>query len=268
MRRLRILDCYTYPYNNIILKAFQNRVVLMPLFSIRDWWLFDEKFEEELPSLENTELSGFASTHSLCSLSQFYAMSDNTKIKDVYSSPIEYISTYEEHKPKFKKVSVPSEITFEMRGTGYFVELSSNVLRHFNRLNGQNLLLVETCLMYDSLSHKDGSEIIQMYKEKLHKIPTEINNLSVTGDPLPKFVLCRNSQVLRLRKGNMKVLQIPDFPTLSKEFKYSRILLYYPLRPGQNIDTNRLGRILAIIFYLFEMKFYSDDYFFKEMLSL
>ena len=200
LRRLRILDCFTTPYNATILKAFEDKVEIVPLFSIREFWEFQDKFEENLPNFEDTEIFGLLSNHFLGPLTELYSLSDPKRIRDLKSSPIEYISTYEDHKPKFRKVSVPSEDTYELPGRGFFKKLSSNILRHFGRLNGQNLLLVETSLCYDVLRQKDADEILQLYKEKLDKIPDgEI--VGVYGQKLPLYVICDNNQILKLREA-------------------------------------------------------------------
>ena len=84
-----------------------------------------------------------------------------------------------------------------------------------------------------------GSEIYNLYKNKLDKIPP--GHLSGVYDEIfPTYILCDNTQVLRLRRKR-KCLQIPHFTTLSKEEKFARILLYYNIRPGQEIDVERLG---------------------------
>ena len=43
-----------------------------------------------------------------------------------------------------------------------------------------------------------------------------------------------------LRKRR-KVMMVPNFTVLSDAFKYAMILLYYPMKPNTNIDTERLG---------------------------
>ena len=63
---------------------------------------------------------------------------------------------------------------------------------------------------------------------------------------LPEYILCANGQVLRLRKKR-KILQIPHFHSLSKEHKYARTLLYFPLAPGQVIDIERIGLYIFFI---------------------
>ena len=134
---------------------------------------------------------------------------------------------------------MPTEDSYLFPGLGHFQQLSNNIHRHFSRLNGQHLLLVETVLWFDVLSQKDASDILSLYKEKLTKIPAGKVS-GVYGQVIPTYIVCKNDQILKLRK-RMKTLQIPQFAPLSKEFKFARVMLYFPLRPGQNIDSERLG---------------------------
>lgn len=199
----------------------------------------EEKYEEGLQDIENAEISNLLSTHTIVPLSELYALADPQKIKDIYSAPIEYLGLSETEKSKFRKIRVSTETSYEYPGSGHFQELSSTSKRHFNRLNAENLLLVETSLWYDKLKFDQAKEIFQIYKDKLNSIPTE-NIVSISGEKLPQYILSKNIEVLKLRK-KMKVLQTPDFIPYSKEDKYSRIMLYFPLKPGQKIDTDRLG---------------------------
>ena len=211
----------------------------MPLSSIHDWYRFEDKYAVVGPSLEDTEIEHLLSTHTLSPLIELYVLSDPNRIKDINSTTMEYISTFEDQKPKFKKVATPTDVSYSVEGVGFFEKLSSNVHRHMGRMNGENLLLVETCLYYDVLPKQDGNEIISAYKDNIHRIPNG-DITSVYDEIFPKYILCNKTQVLKLRKTR-KILQLPDFKANSKEEKYSRVLLFYPLRPGQNIDTDRLG---------------------------
>ena len=239
LKRNRILDCYTVPYNTVLLKAFQNTIETVPLYSIDEWWRFEEKYETEVSDYDSDELNNLAENHKLGTLTEIYALSDPNRIRDINSAPVEYVSAYEVNKPKFRKISVPTEDSYLFPGLGHFQQLSNNIHRHFSRLNGQHLLLVETVLWFDVLSQKDASDILSLYKEKLTKIPAGKVS-GVYGQVIPTYIVCKNDQILKLRK-RMKTLQIPQFAPLSKEFKFARVMLYFPLRPGQKIDSERLG---------------------------
>ena len=142
-------------------------------------------------------------------------------------------------------MAVRNEDCYEMPGAGFYKKLSNNILRHFDRMNAHNLLLVETNLWYDPLTEKDAIEIYNIYKDRLDRIPRSDTIKGVNGETFPTYILCGNKSVMRLRKSR-KVLQIPYFNTLSTEEKYARTLLYYPLRPGQSIIVDRLGRKIKI----------------------
>lgn len=249
MRRHRILDCFTLGYNPWLLKAFKSKQEIVPIFSDMAWWKFEEKYANKPPDLENTEIFDLLNSHFLSSITEMYALSDPFKIKDISSASLEYISTYETQKSKFKKVRVPSEDTYEFPGTGFFELLSNNVLRHFGRLNARDLLLVETSLWYDTMTRSDGDEMFNLYRQKLDKIP-DGRVIGINGGVFPTLILCQNKQVLKLR-SKRKVLHIPNFNPLSREEKYSRVLLFFPIQPGVTIDVERIGEIMKSLFQLF-----------------
>ena len=89
------------------------------------------------------------------------------------------------------------------------------------------------------MPQKDAADVLELYKAKLHKIPnSDIPGICVTR--LPTYIISSNDQVLKIRR-KLKVLQIPEFVPLSREEKYSKVLLFFPLKRGENIDTDRIG---------------------------
>ena len=140
------MDCYVIPYNQILLTAFQTRTEFRPLYKVNDWWSFEEKFEEELPDFTNTPIKDLLINHRVAPLSQLYGLSDPKRINDINAVPSQYISTYEKMKSKFKKVTISTETSFQFEGSQFFEMVSNNVLRHQGRLNGDKVLLVESCL--------------------------------------------------------------------------------------------------------------------------
>ena len=95
------------------------------------------------------------------------------------------------------------------------------------------------------MTSNEGLDIYNLYKEKLEKIPVG-DVFGIYNDPFPVYILCKNKQCLKLRKKR-KVMVLPHFQTLSKEDKFSRILLYYPMTPETMITTDRLGKELTIL---------------------
>ena len=254
MRRTRIQDCFILPYNGLILKAIQNKVHILPIQTVDEFWKMEEKYEDCLENLDTTEISPYLGNHTVASLPELYALADPVKIRDIYSTPIEYVALYEDAKPKFKKVKVPNESTFECPGFGYYQELSNNIQRHVGRLNAENLLLVETTLWYDKVRGLEASKIYELYQDRITSIPSG-DIVGIYGEKLPEYILCGNQHILKLRKKR-KVLKVPDFIPLSKEEKFSKIMLFFPLKPGQKIDTDRLGMHIHDIYpYLLNTQF-------------
>lgn len=239
LKRSHIMDCYIVPYNPTLLKAFSNRIEVVPLNSEFAWWDFEEKYSKNLPNLDNTILSELIESHSLVSVAELYALADTKKIHEIYSAPPAFISTHEINKPRFKKTTTKTDKTYEYPGNGFFEPLSSNVLRHIGRLNGEFLLLVESGLWYDLLPSTEGKKIFDLYKDKLDRIE-DSDVFGVYGSAFPKYLLCENTQVMKIRKSR-KLLVTPTFTTLSEEYKYAQVALFYPLKPRTSIDVDRIG---------------------------
>ena len=67
---------------------------------------------------------------------------------------------------------------------------------------------------------------------------TETSNLMKTGQ-LPELIICSNGDILKKRRC-MKVPKFPNYPVGSRKHKYSKILMLYPLLPGQDINEDQI----------------------------
>lgn len=208
--------------------------------SFSEWWQFEAKNAAITPTTyENPEITKLLASHRIVPLTEFLFLSDPHRFKDIFSSSTEFVSTYPERKSIFRKVTIPTDETFYVEGKGHFELLSNNIARHFCRLNAIELLLVETVLWFDLMPKQPGSEIYELYKDKTSKIPTG----TVTGiynTLLPTYILCKNFQVLKLRKSR-KTLKYPTFQPETEQYKFAKILLYYPFHPNTDIDTDKIG---------------------------
>lgn len=261
LKRNRILDCFVLPFNTYLLKAFRSKIHLLPVHSEFAWWEFEENFEKKLPEFDNPDIMETLKTHSIVSVPELYALSDTHKVFDILSSPSIFISTYQNQNPKFRKERVRSDDSYECPGKGFYKKLSSNTLRHFGRLNGKSLLLVETAIYYDLVPEIEGLKLFEIYERNLDKID-DSDLIAASGDIMPKLILCENKQVMKIRKKE-RIMQTPSFPTLSVEDKYAQILLYYPLRPKAEIDTTRLGKSFHLFMLLLTIIHVSDDYYYQ-----
>ena len=199
-----------------------------------------------MPNIQSNEINTMLSNHRIVNILELISISDCSKIKDIQSSSIEFISTYMQVKNKFKKAVITDEETYSTETKEIYNQLSSCTLRHESRRNGLELILAETALFYEPLNKKESKELIELYGDQINKIPlSEVE--SIYGEQkMPKFILSGKDQALRIRLKK-KVLEIPHFTQGSDEFKYSRILLYFPRLPNTSIDTNRLGKNLKQI---------------------
>ena len=246
LKRIQLIECYTTPYNPILLKAFDQRVDVLPVTSFHQWDIFQEKYSDTMPNIQSNEINTMLSNHRIVNILELISISDCSKIKDIQSSSIEFISTYMQVKNKFKKAVITDEETYSTETKEIYNQLSSCTLRHESRRNGLELILAETALFYEPLNKKESKELIELYGDQINKIPlSEVE--SIYGEQkMPKFILSGKDQALRIRLKK-KVLEIPHFTQGSDEFKYSRILLYFPRLPNTSIDTNRLGKNLKQI---------------------
>ena len=57
---------------------------------------------------------------------------------------------------------------------------------------------------------------------------------------MPEYILCETNEVLKIRKTR-NIIQTPNFSKESDNYKFSKVLLYYPTLPNAKIDIERLG---------------------------
>ena len=246
LKRSRIADCYVVPYNPVLLKAFKNKTEIQPISSESQWWDINDKYLPQPLQVDHPEITNGMHDHALIPVTEFLALSDPKRLSDIYSSPIAFISTFQKHRPKFRKVPTKTDETFQCQGMGHFIQLSSNVQRHVTRLNGKKLLLVETALWYDLIPAAESATIYNLYSEHIERIQ-DSNIISVYGENLPKYILSSNHQIMKVRQMR-KVMTIPHFNPLSDDSKYSRIMLFYPLQPNSVVNSERLGNVVKINF--------------------
>ena len=240
LKRKQLIESYTTPYNAQLLKAFKQRIEICPIHSYIQWDMFHQKYQDTFPELENTEVSKLLASHQLINIIELVSLCDSNKIRDLQSSRVEFVSTNINMNPRFKKTTIKDDKTFiNENDQDLFEKLSSNRIRHETRLNGTQLLLVETALWYDSLSKAESKEVYQFFNGNLKKIPkSEIP--SIYGEEnMPKYILCQDENVLKIR-SKKKVLETPIYPKDSLEYKISMTLLYYPLSANTSIDKDRI----------------------------
>ena len=100
---------------------------------------------------------------------------------------------------------------------------------------------METVIWFDFIGVERSKEVYELFAGNLELIPvSEVE--SVLGGFLPKFIICRNGDVLQIRKLS-KVLLLPN-PKSEYEMMYQKCLLYAPIRDEAELqaDTKEVYR--------------------------
>ena len=240
LKRANLLDSFTCPYNPFFIQAMLSPVAVTPVYGYSGSSSLN-KCDEILP--EDTVNPQVSSTHKQISLVEAFSLSDSRKFRNLSNSPMVYCNTNPEPQILFKKVPSQTDKTFKADGENGNFELCYNVVsRHKLRMNGGNLLLAETATHYEFVGNEESEDLFSLYSNKIDQIGSS-DTLGIVGDiKMPELILCNNEQVLRKRK-TMKILNYPTFEEGSLNFKYSRILLFYPLAAGRELSENDVDRL-------------------------
>ena len=135
-----------------------------------------------------------------------------------------------------RKVKEETDESYKFEGSeGFFEILSSNVSRHQQRRNGKHLLLAETCMNYDFVGRSKSEEVFEIFDQRLDKIPqSDVESIYEDTDGkklMPEYILCSNRHVMKIRK-RPKILMYHDFPDSTADFRRNKVMLFFPLKPG------------------------------------
>ena len=101
-------------------------------------------------------------------------------------------------------------------------------------------------MLYDFVGWSESEKLFEIYGDKISKIPqSEVQSIYENEDGakvMPTYILCRNKQVLKIRK-NKKVLQYREYNLSSPELKRSKVMLFFPISPGSNLTSNLIGKL-------------------------
>ena len=238
LKRGHLRDCITSVYNPFILLAMRAPTVVSPVLGVTRPRLSKcDKFlsEDGIPP-------NIVATHQQISLTEAYSLSDPRKFRELSSSPVIYCNTNPDAKTTFIKVREPTEQSFTADEINGHFEISYNVVkRHKCRMNGEGLLLSETASMYSYVGEAESKKLFPVYCDHLDKIP-QSETESISKSRLPDLILCSNKDVLKKRKRKA-VINFPSFESGSVKFKYSKILLFYPLAPDSEVSENDVERL-------------------------
>ena len=229
MKRNKLVECFTDPYNLWFIKAAKAAVKVDFLSSTRDFTSIIASNHLE----ENVELDPIPN-HSESSLLTAFSLLNVRKLNAKSSSVSEFLNTSFDARMIFKKVRVRSDKTYTVvNKPNELFELQQNFISRYNgRLNGGDLTLAEFTVWYET---SPKSELqYDLYSNKLDKItPSAIKQIQGEGF-LPELILCRNKDVMAKRNKKPKTLETIKFDESHFDYKFSKVILF---RNHQDIST-------------------------------
>ena len=235
-KRLSIKDSYTKAFNPFILGACESSMNIS-LDNNPDNFDNFLSSSKQISGIEGVTRADLLLSHRLVNLSEALSLSDKTKRRIKASSPSQFVNAKPNRLAIVKKAVVPSPNNYKLdRSNDYFEVVPDYITRHFNKTNGNNLL-VETCLWYQYIGQEESKKVFELYNERLDRVPdSEVK--SVMGGFLPKFLLCTNGDVLQIRK-RAQVLLFPQ-PKSEYEMMYQKCLLFSPIKHESELQESNL----------------------------
>ena len=239
IKRESLLSIFTSIYAPLILSAVQAKMKVSFINGMKSW-------ESSLSSRECSVLSRKIDpqlyfNHKEVSLVEFYSYADAKTCVDVSSNSITYVNTSVVRSPLFKISKEEGMETYRCEGNDDRYEIVySNVDRHRMRRNGENVLLAEVGLLYRFVGAKKSKELQNAFSDNVDGIPESDIKGAWNDTMLPKYILSANGDALELLRRR-HVLKYPSFSGVKS--RYSKVLLFYPLKPNELIELDELGII-------------------------
>ena len=238
LKRNRVLDSFTHIFNPFYLSAMKTTLEIVPTISFSDWTT--DNLPKIAPGLSEADVDEkVRATHSQISLYEAYSLFEPKIIRDISSVPVVYVNTNIDAKLCFVKTKERTETSFEAVGEGNFEVQHSIVSKHKMRLNGQNLLLSEVAMNYETVPAEESKQLFEIYKDQINKVPESETCCVVSQEKMPSVLICSNGSCLKIRKSP-KVLNYPTYETGSKKQRFSRVLLFYPHPPNFEINDDQI----------------------------
>ena len=229
MKRLKIVDCYVKPFNPLYLKSLNSPVMV----EITDNIEYFTRLVSEIKGNNAEQVDPqLLFSHRLVSLAEGVSLMDKTKKRLKSSTTTEFVNIKPFRKICFKKVYEDSEENFKVDGSDdKFQIIPNNISRHFDRINGEDLLLAESSSWYDYVGAVKSQEISQTFSNC--DVPLSDVKCVHSDSCMPEFLLCSNGDVLKKRKSQ-KILVFPK-PRSDYVEMYGRCLLYLNVKKEEEL---------------------------------
>ena len=249
LKRVRILDCFTKPFNNIYLKAANSCVLVMPVRGCKTWErLISFKEPKEPEVVEDGMDLAVIWSHQKISLAEAISLFDSRKKRIETSASTVFVNARQQRRTIFKKLNEVEEESFKIDGGIKNFEIVKTIIsRHFNRVNGKSLVLAESASWYEFPGVKESEELSKLYIEAGCEVPlSEIQGVASMEENLylPEYLLLKNGEVMK-KRPRQKVLTYPRFPECSYEESYSRLLLFYPLECEEELLSGNIRDLIC-----------------------
>ena len=232
LKRTMLLDCFTDPYCQVLLRSVEAPVIVKPISSVEEFssWLESDDTTANIPA------------HRKISIVEALATSDQHKLKQKSSPTTESVKVKESSYYVFQKTDEANEDSYIHDGKFYDL-LLSNVNKLDNRLNGRSLFLCEACSWYDYVGKEKSLPLFNVYKDKLDKVQ-ETDCTSLSGAKLPEYLITSSGHVMKKRRVP-KILKYETFNLDSPEHKYSQVLLFGKYEKIADLSEARVNEIFC-----------------------
>ena len=217
LRRTKMRDCFTRPFELNLLRGFNSEVEIVPIngFSVEldkfAFYINDSAIDDidELLSFSHREIS----------LAEACSLFDKNLNRTASSTSFEFINTVQDRKVYFKKVKETSDTSFKVNDApGNYEKIRSNIDKYFDRQNADNVCLAEFVLHYSYLGQNESEEVYKLLsKEGVEIKSSEIKSAFSKDEYLPEFIITKHQEVLKIR-SNRKLISYPCYEdNLTKE---------------------------------------------------
>ena len=239
LKRLKIQDCFTCPFNPLLLKASGAKINVQIGKSLHLAEKLISRLDKGVSQQGAIKNSNVLFSHSEISFAEAISLFDKTKSRVQNSSTVSYVNAKSKRRICFKKAKQESTNMFKLQDSSEMYTMMKNIIsRHFSRLNGSKLVLAETVSWYTFAGEEKSKEVYDLFKDAIEKIPLSDVECIAGGECLPTFLLCNDGDVMKKSKKR-RVLTYP-YPGTSFEMMYSRLLLFYPLKDEGELFENNL----------------------------
>ena len=199
LRKLKILDCFTKPFNPLLLKAAESGIRVHIGNNLNLAGKLMSRLQKNVSQETLIPDQNIIFTHSEISFAEAISMFDKTKSRTLNSSAVSYVNAKSKRHVCFKKAKEDNINNFRLNHSNDMFTMMHNIIsRHFSRLNGRSLILAETVSWYLFVGVEKSKEVFDIFKDSLPTIPTsDVECVFGLAENLPDFLICQNGDVLK-----------------------------------------------------------------------